>query len=365
MKILLVNTVPLEANGISTFIINSAKLLSKRKNQVSVLASNNVDEEIKKKLIRNRINLKIIKNRKSNPIKYFYCLKRYLSNENFDIVHVNGNSTTMSIELFAAKMARIKGRIAHSHNTTTAHPLINKMLRPLFEYSVNGRLACNKSAGKWLFKNKAFKVIPNGIDLSTYDFNLNTRLKYRKKMEIKDNEILLGNVGSFNYQKNQIFLIDLLQHLPINYKLVLIGNGSEYNNVKGKVDSLGLNSRVIFTGVIDDVPDYLSAIDTFLLPSKFEGQPFVIIEALANGLPCIISDNVSKEIDISKNSSFVPLQLQQWSKKIKETKRNNRKERCLNNQKYLKKSGYDINQIGQILERYYVLQFDNFLNHNR
>lgn len=354
MKILLVNTVSLDANGISTFIINSAKLLSKRENQVSILASNNVDKRIREDLANNKINLKIIKNRKLNPLKYFLCVKKYLSREKFDIVHVNGNSTIMSIELFAAKMAKVKGRIAHSHNTTTEHPLINYLLRPLFEYSVNGRLACNSSAGKWLFKNKPFDVVPNGIDLSIYDFNLNKRLKYREKMSIKSNEVLLGHVGYFNYQKNQAFLIDLLHYLPTNYKLVLIGNGTEYKDVKDKAESIGINERIIFTNTVDNVQDYLNAIDIFLLPSKFEGQPFVIIEALANGLSCVVSDKVSEEIDISKNSYFVPLQLQQWNKKIQEIKKYNRKKRSLDNQECLKKAGYDINQIGQILERYYL-----------
>lgn len=359
MKILLVNTVSLNANGISTFIINSAKLLSKRKNKVSILASNNVDKRIKEDLANNKIDLKIIKNRKSNPIKYFVCVKKYLSRENFDIVHVNGNSTIMFIELFAAKMAKVKGRIAHSHNTTTEHPLINYLLRPMFEYSVNGRLACNISAGKWLFKNKSFEVVPNGIDLSIYDFNLNTRLKYREKMKIKSNEILLGHVGYFNYQKNQTFLIDLLHSLPANYKLVLIGNGSEYKNVKKKAKSLGINKRIIFTNTVNNVQDYLNAVDIFLLPSKFEGQPFVIIEALANGLPCVISNNVSEEIDVSKNSYFVPLQLQRWNEKIQGIEKSDREKRSLDNQECLKESGYDINQIGQILEKYYLSAIKN------
>lgn len=358
MKVLLINTVPLEANGISTFIINSAKLLSKKENQVSILASNDVDEEIKEDLTQSGIKLKIIKGRKSNPIKYFYCLKQYLKKEKFNIIHVNGNSTTMSIELFAAKKAKIQGRIAHSHNTTTDHPFINNLLRPLFEYSVNGRLACNISAGKWLFKNKAFEVIPNGVDLSTYDFNLNTRLKYRNKLKIKDNEILLGHVGNFNYQKNQIFLINLLYRLPPNYKLVLIGNGPEYKSVGNAANHLGLKDRVIFTNIINNVQDYLNAFDIFLLPSNFEGQPFVIIEALANGLPCVISDKVSKEIDVSKNSSFLPLKLQQWNKKIQKIEKADRKKQSFSNQRYLKNSGYDINQIGQILEKYYVSHFD-------
>ena len=177
-------------------------------------------------------------------------------------------------------------------------------------------------------------------------------------MKIKSNEILLGHVGYFNYQKNQTFLIDLLHSLPANYKLVLIGNGSEYKGVKEKAKNLGINKRIIFTNTVNNVQDYLNAVDIFLLPSKFEGQPFVIIEALANGLPCVISDKVSKEIDIPKNSFFLSLQLQLWIKKIQGIKKINRKERYLNNQVCLKKAGYDINQIGKVLEKYYMLHFN-------
>ncbi|WP_283112899.1 glycosyltransferase [Lactobacillus gallinarum] len=342
MKILLINTVPLEKNGISTFILNSAMILSERGIHVTILAHNLVDTALKIKLEQNNIQLKQITDRKRHPLSYFNELKNFLRKERFDIVHVNGNSTTMAIELWAAKLSKVKLRIAHSHNTTTQHPVINKILRPFFEFSVNGRLACNKAAGKWLFGSKTFMVIPNGINLPKYKFDVNKRNEIRKELGINNKEILLGHVGEFNYQKNQIFLIDLLKKLPSKYKLVLIGQGNVLEDLKDRATQNNLKRRIIFTGAIDNVQDYLNAIDIFLLPSRYEGQPFVLVEATASGLDCIVSDKVSHENDIVNNMNFISLKdRKQWEFRIKQYSTNKREKRSSDNIKILTQQGYN------------------------
>ncbi|QGF40719.1 glycosyltransferase [Limosilactobacillus gastricus] len=143
----------------------------------------------------------------------------------YDVVHVNGNSTTMAIELAAAKLAGVKVRVAHSHNTTTRHVKANQLLRPFFEMVVNGRIACNQAAGKWLFKSKDFVIIENGIDFDKYKLNQNVRTKIRSKLGISDDKILIGHIGKFNSQKNQEFLIELAEKLDDRYRVILIGNG--------------------------------------------------------------------------------------------------------------------------------------------
>lgn len=342
MKILLINTVNLEANGISTFIINVAKQLVKKNFDVTILAPNEVESNLMKKLKNNGVHLKEINGRSSNLINYFIKLRKYLSYEKFDVVHVNGNSTTMAIELLAAKLAGVKLRIAHSHNTTTEHLLVNKLLRPIFEYSVNGRLACNDAAGQWLFKRKKFTVIRNGIDLDKYKYSLEQRKKIREKLDIKSNQKLLGHVGYFNYQKNQIFLVHVLKRLPNDYKLIFIGEGDDLGNIKAEVDKYNLKDRIIFTGNVTNVSDYLSAMDLFLLPSRFEGQPFVLIESSASGLKNIVSDRVSVETDLCENNIYVDLtNIDAWVNAIKEVTVLDRYECSLKYSSILKNRGYD------------------------
>lgn len=354
---MLISTVNLEANGISTFIINSAKLLEQQGINVTILAPNHVKSNLIAELLVYKIHIKEIHGRMSSPIKYFFKLKSFLAQENFDVVHVNGNSTTMAVELFAAKLSRVKARIAHSHNTTTDHPIINKILRPLFEFSINTRLACNDAAGKWLFKNKNFTIIPNGINLSEYRFSSIKRTAVRNKLHIEKNEILLGHVGKFNYQKNQMYLIKVMNRLPDKYKLLLVGQGEELAKVKEKIYDFKLENRVILAGVTSDVTKYLCAMDIFLLPSRFEGQPFVLIEATANGLGCIVSDRVSPESDLAGNIEFLSIgdadQIK-WEESIKKENLSDRERKSALYKNKLKDKGYSLIDNVDMLLKFYL-----------
>lgn len=357
MKILLINTVPLEANGISTFIINSAKVMSNKGIDVTVLAPNIVNNQLKLDLRKAGVSVIEIPNRQHNPINYYLKLRHKLASTDYDVVHVNGNSTTMAIELIAAMKANIPLRIAHSHNTTTEHPIVNKMLRPMFEKSVNGRLACNVAAGQWLFNNKKYTIIKNGIFLNNYVFNTDIRKEIRNRYHISNNEILIGHVGMFNFQKNQIFLIKLLKKLSPKYRLMLIGDGPDLLTVKQRAIKAGIKDRIIFTGTVNNVSDYLNAMDLFTLPSNFEGQPFVVIEALASGLPVIVSKNVSKEINLTNSVKFISLKnISEWKSRVSIVRTDNksRKKISLNNINLLKEKGYDTERnVMQVLIPFY------------
>lgn len=102
MKIALVNTVNLEENGISTFILNNSYLFSKWGEDVAIIAPNKVKKAFKKRIISKGIRLIELPMRDNSPQIYFWKLIKVLKKEKYDIVHVNGNSTTMSIELLAA-----------------------------------------------------------------------------------------------------------------------------------------------------------------------------------------------------------------------------------------------------------------------
>lgn len=339
----MVSTNSLDKNGISTFIINNAKLMAaKPEVKIDILAPNDVDSDIKRELYNANVGLFILHDRNSKPLHYFSSLISLLRKNNYDAIHVNGSSTIMAIELAAGFFARVKIRIAHSHNTVTEHKKLNSLLRIPFEIFVNQRIACNNAAGKWLFRNKKFDIIDNGILLEDYHYNQNDRAEIRKDFKLNKSDILLGNVGKFNYQKNQSFLLDVLKQLPEKYKLMLVGNGPDFKDVLLKANVLNLSDRVIFTGVVNDVQRYLSAMDAFVLPSRFEGQPFVVIEAAANGLPIILSDHVSEEINITNSFTFLPLEIDTWVEQLKKLKLKDRIYETTINTMALRKNGYDL-----------------------
>ena len=82
------------------------------------------------------------------------------------------------------------------------------------------------------------------------------------------------------------------------YRLVCVGSGDLFNRVSQTAQQMGVSKYVIFTGQRKDTYALLSAMDVFVFPSIHEALPITLIEAQANGLPCVISDYVTSEIDV-------------------------------------------------------------------
>lgn len=347
MKILFINTVPLGKNGISTFIINSALFLNKYSNfKVTIAVFNRVDVNLTKVLKKEKISINKLPSRKKRTINYFVDLVRLIKKDKFDIVYVHGNSTSMFIELFAAFLGGCKVRATHSHNTKTEHPLINKLLRPLFEILITDRIACSKEAGRWLYNNKKFITINNGIIIKNYTPNVNARNRIRKLFNLNEDNIVLGNIGGLNYQKNQEFLIELVKHLDSRYKLILIGNGPNYDKLKKIIKNEKLEDRVFLIGEVNNTNDYLSAFDVFVMPSRYEGLPFALIEAQASGLVCLVSDSITNDSNLTNNVYYASIKnIDFWIKFIQGNselfKFRNRVNNISEEQTMIRNAGYD------------------------
>lgn len=268
-----------------------------------------------------------IPNKKKSMFKYISFLNNLMKKNNYDVIHVHGNSSNMIIELLIAKFNKIPKRIAHCHNSTCSHPFFNKLINPLFKTTYTDALACSKVAGEWLFK-KDFSVINNAIDIDSFCFSYDMRKKLRKKIKVNDETKVIGHVGNLNEQKNQEFIINLFKiyhQKNNNSKLLLIGDGSLKSKLLNQVEKLNLKENVIFLGTQTNVNEWMQAMDLFIFPSKWEGFGMAALEAQASGLPVICSENVPKEIKISKNVSFVKLDspTENWVNEIEKLLKNN------------------------------------------
>lgn len=285
--------------------------------------------------------------RNTKPVKYYRELKKLLKKEKYDIVRVCGSSAIMAIELLAAKQAKVKVRIAHSHNTKCDHRWLHTLLKPLFNHSYTHAFACGEEAGRWLFDKKDFTVIPNGKDISEYEFKPEWRSRIRQELQLDDSTLAFVHVGNFNEQKNHSYLIDIFKDIHMNVshsKLFLFGTGHLADAIKAKVNELNLEGEVVFMGKRNNVNEYLSAMDIMLLPSLYEGLPNVIIEGQISGLPCIVSDKITKECAITDLVEFLPIDgsPQIWTDKIQSidlTDRLKDKGRVL---KMVNEAGYNI-----------------------
>ena len=299
-KVLIICTNVFGYNGIAAVILNEYKAFDKEKMQIDLLLINEPSMEIKDMLEKNNSKLYVVK-RNSNPFKYMNDIKKIMKENKYDLVHIHGNSATMAVELLAAKHAGVKVRIPHSHNTTSDHMRIHKILKPIFDKTYTQAFACGVNAGKWLYGDNEFVVINNGIDTKRFSYNEDYRNEIRKKHNIED-KFVIGHVGVFNYQKNHKKLIEIFDKFhKINEKsvLVLIGDGDTKDEVEQLVKQKGLENDVIMIGTTNDVHKYMNAFDVFALPSRFEGFPVVLIEAQCTGLHCVASSNVSNEADIT------------------------------------------------------------------
>ena len=358
MKILQIPTGGLFSDGILSCIVEYMNAMDKSGMDIQVLATNNPEKSVVAKVENSGCKVVSIPYRKKNVVKYFFSLYRYISKEKIDIVHVHGSSAIMGVELIAARLAGCKIRIAHSHNTTCENKKADKIFRPLFNKSYTTAFACGEDAGKWMFGKRKFTIIPNGRNLKKYEYDTKKRTEYRNKLGVSSDALVIGHVGRFNQQKNHEYLVRIFSEVykkNRNSYLVLVGTGEKVDEIKNRSKELEFGKNVIFTGVIENISDYLSAFDVMLLPSLYEGLPLVVIEWQIAGLPCIVSDTVTKECAITSLVKFESIEKEPeaWANDIRNLilqDRNDSKEAVFNE---IKTAGYDIESGAEKLRQMY------------
>ncbi|OUO45398.1 glycosyl transferase family 1 [Olsenella sp. An285] len=249
-----------------------------------------------------------------NLPRFMRALERLFRQERWPIVHSHVNALSV-FPLCAAKRAGVLVRIAHSHSTSgRGEPVRNAMkaaLRPLSNVYPTYRMACSRYAGEWLFGGGVnFEVLYNAIDLARFAFDAGVRVRVRAELGLMEGQLAVLHVGRFTEQKNHRFLIEAFAKASRRRPdaiLLLAGEGDSRPSIERRVSELGLADRVKFLGQRSDVERLYSAADTFVLPSLYEGLPVVSVEAQASGLPCLLSDQITREVDVTGNVRFLPI----------------------------------------------------------
>lgn len=291
-----------EITGISTVILNYCKVLDKKKYDLTVIAGQPIADENRKECAENGINIIELSSRHKKTVKHYYALWKVLKKNCYDIVHVHGSSSMMAIELSIAKIAGRKIRIAHSHNSMCPNMKVHRILNPYFKKTYTKALACGKLAGDWLFGENEFEILPNGFQTELFEFDEAARKRVRRELEI-DDKFVVGHIGRFNDQKNQEYLIEAFEKFAEVHSdavLLLIGTGPDYDKAKERADNSLYRKQIILYGVTKETRAMYAAMDVFVLPSKYEGLPVVLLEAQISGLPCIVSDRVTEEVDFGE-----------------------------------------------------------------
>lgn len=277
------------------------------------------------------------------PFDFHFFLKKH----DYDTIHIHSDSAwKMMLYLLPAKLCKTKKVIVHSHSSdvngkfSTLKKCMHHMCRWLLPYFATDFCTCSGEATKWMYPVKIHdkvRMIHNGVDTKKFEFDPDTRTRVRNKTGIKDGEVLIGTVGNMSYQKNPEFAVSVCKELKkknFNFKFVFVGDDSNSDSLKQLVREKGLTDKILFYGKTNAVYEILNAMDIFLLPSRFEGLPVCGIESQSNGLPIIYSDKVTKELDYTDRSFYLPVSENseiKWAEKIMDISKN----------KFDRKKGYE------------------------
>jgi len=280
----------------------------------------------------------------------------------YEILHSHIRSTA-TIFLPIAKKHGLK-TIVHSHNTSSGKG-VSAIVKDIYQLPIrciaDYFFACSVSAGKWLFGRKIissdrFHIVRNAIDAHAYAYSEDVRKNIRKELHISDSCFVVGHIGRFHEQKNHDFLIEIFNEIHKNHAnsmLILVGDGSEKEKIVSKVKKMNLSDNVVFTGVRNDVPSLLSAMDAFVFPSYFEGLGIVAVEAQASGLHTICADTIPQEARITDLFEYLSLSddSKKWASSVmKYTGGYERHNMCL----AICNAGYDINCTTGWIQDFYL-----------
>lgn len=292
---------------------------------------------------------------------YHWALDRFLAaHPEYRIIHVHQDCLSGVILKAAAKHG-IAVRIAHSHSASQDKNI--KYLLKLFYMRMipayaTELFACGKDAGDWMFGGAPYRIINNAIDTPRYTFSPEKRSAMRSALNIDEGALVIGHVGRFDPVKNHTFLLDVFAAVKQQRRdavLLLVGDGILRTEMIQKAESMNLADSVIFTGLRQDVPELMQAMDCFVFPSVYEGLPVSLVEAQAAGLRCLVSDGVPGTCAITGLVSRIPLKdgARHWARQILSCSGYPRTD----THREILDAGYDITGNARWLQDYYLEQW--------
>lgn len=355
-KILVINTVGFQYEGITSVILNYTKGMDREGLQFTFPVYEDTIPKLKEELEELGRTV-TVPNRKQNVksyIKALFCLL----NEDFDVLHVHGNSGTMLIETVVAKLRGVKKIILHTHSTSTNHPLANALMKYPMMLLADVLMACSDAAGTWLYGKQKYTVLNNAIDIQKFQFDPQNRKEYREEFGVQEDEFLIGHIGHFTPQKNHFFLLDIFRayhKLDPKAKLLLIGGGADFERVREAAEKMELQDSVIFAGRRSDAASVYSAMDLFILPSIWESLSLVTLEAQANGLPALVADVVPLDAKCTDRVFYEPLshKPEEWAEAVQRIRKQNF-DRNADTREAIAEKGFDIHKEAGDLRNIYI-----------
>ena len=309
-KALLISNV---TNRFTNFIIPSIEVLNEMGYEVYTCANyTNFNDDKDKYSVkmhhidfqRNPFNLK--------NIRAYKQLLKLMKDEKFDIVHYNTPIGGL-LGRICAKKAKVPKVIYTAHGfhffegnnkmKNFIYKTIEKWLAKYTDAIITINEEDYQAAQKFKLRNdgSVYKVNGVGIDISEFEnVNIDIRKK-REELGIKESDKVLISIGDVNKNKNTDLLIDIIYKCNNkNLKCLICGKGDQIEILKHKICNLKLESQILFLGFRNDIKELLKVSYIYISTSKREGLPRALMEAMASGLPCVVS-NIRGNRDLIEN----------------------------------------------------------------
>ncbi len=293
-------------------------------------------------------------------------MRRMCKKKKIQVYHLNASAPFSLLSALAARLGGVKHITFHSHNGGQSKrgkflAFCGMFLRPWFPVIVDSMWACSTEAARYSFpksviKKGNYRFVPNGIDLEHFRFDPAVREEVRRELGLED-KFIVGHAGRFNHQKNHLFLIDVFAAVKAkepNAVLLLCGDGEEMEKVRQKVSDMGLTDSVIFYGTCKTMHRMYQAMDTFVMPSRFEGLPVTCVEAEASDLPCVLADTVTGDMVVGENVKYLSLNdaTDDWADVILQFRGHARNSD--ENIKALRERGFDDKKMAADFQQFYL-----------
>jgi L-malate glycosyltransferase len=294
----------LGVGGAENMVAQLAANIDKNKFEVFVISMHSPEGTIiEKRIAENRVNVSFLHHDTAPSVSALLKLYKQLNQIKPDIVH-----THMSAFLYTLPWTFLnRKKILHTIHNRPIYEFSQKLrsiMKALYKMNKAVPIAISDTIAKetkdvYKIKEDQIEVIYNPVDIGRYN-----KSSIKKK---KGENVTFINVARFTSVKNQSLLIDAFSKVREqikNVKLILVGDGELRKTIEKKVAQNGLSDAVEFTGNIQNVAEKLRSADAFVLPSRYEGLPLTILEAMASGLP-IIATNVGGVPDIVKDNGIL------------------------------------------------------------
>lgn len=321
--------VGLSANygGIESFVVNYFKVIDKNRFIFDFADIYGNGIAYKDEIESLGGNIFILPNYKKHLLKMRREYVALIKRGKYDIIHIHMLSCANMIPVNEACKLKNVPIVVHCHSSSVSSGMIRRMLH-CYNRTVINRLpiykwACGIKAGYWMWESSfnEFNVISNAVDTNKFKLNVQLRKALREEYRFDDSDFVLGFVGKFCEAKNLLFLVSVLEKLKKKngkFRLLMIGDGELKEEFIKKAYEKKVNDFVCCVGTQSNVSEWYSAMDCFVLPSKFEGLPFVAIEAQAAGLQSYISNLVTTEVKVTNGVDYLPIDNDgdEWAEKI-------------------------------------------------